>query len=228
MPEYRNRLLRVLTPDQLALLEPLERVELPTGKIVYRMEEPVTHFILPDRVVVSMIFRLGDGHGVEVMTSGATLIGGHTVFQVPESLHDILTRVGGIGWRVPRDRLLAAIEEDRDLFIRVRAMVRLMDRAMATSVACRSVHTVEQRFARLLLIVRDGLYSIRIPLSVPTIAEMLSVNRSYLGRMAQSWAGQTLIAQNRHWVELRDEAAIEAIACVCYREIAAERIRVLS
>lgn len=218
----------MLTPEQLALLEPLERVPLRTGEMIARIEVPVTHFIFPESVIVSMIFTLGDGHAVEVMTSGSTLIGGHTVFQVAESLHDILIRVGGAGWRVPRDRLLTAIRQDDALFLRVRALVHLMDRAMATSVACRNVHNVEQRFARLLLIVRDGLYSTHIPLSVPTMADMLSANRSYIARIAQRWTRDGLLSQNRHWVEIRDEAAMENAACVCYRDIANERLRVLT
>jgi CRP-like cAMP-binding protein len=229
MPEYSNRLLRVLTPEQRALLEPLERVTLRAGQVVYRMEQPVTHFIFPEGVLLSFVFILADGQAVDVLTSASTIIGGHTIFQVPESVHMILIRVGGGGWRVPRARLLDAMKRDPALFERLRALVHVMDRLMARNVACRSAHSVEQRFCRLLLIARDAVEGEQLPLSIPMIADMLSAHRGSLNRLARAISAEGVIAfdQHRH-IELRDPAAVEARACVCYRETADDRAAALS
>jgi CRP-like cAMP-binding protein len=228
MPTSSNRLLRVLTPDQRALLEPLEPLELRAGDVIYRMDEPVTHFILPEKMLVSLVFLLSDGQRVEMMQGGRALLGGHTLFQVPEGLHELLVRIGGIGWRVPRERVLAAMERDVPLFLRLRALVHLMDRTMATSVACLSVHSIEQRFARLMLHVRDTIEDTRIPLSVPTIAEMLPANRSHLQRLMKTFDARGIIIANRQQVELRDLQALTAMSCGCYHELAAERDRVFA
>lgn len=229
MPRYRNRLLRALTPRQLAALEPLKRVELSAGQVLYRMEKPVTHFIFPERVLVSYVFVLGDGQAADVLTSGAAMIGGHTTFQVPESLHDIVIRVGGTGWRVPRRRLLRAMDRDPVFRERLRALVHVMDRTMARNVACRVRHSVEERFCRLLLIARDAIESDALHLSIPTMAEMLPVHRGHLSRLTQTMTAAGIIGQDehRHVVLLNADAVLER-ACVCYRETAEDRRAVLN
>jgi CRP-like cAMP-binding protein len=221
-----NRLLRVLTPDQRALLEPLELVELRAGEVIYRMEDPVTHFILPEKMLVSLVFTLSDGQRVDMMEGGRALLGGHTLFQVPEGLHELLVRIGGFGWRVPRERVLAAMEQNPPLFARLRALVHLMDRTMAQSMACRSVHSIEQRFARLMLHIFDTIEDAHIQLSVPVIAQMLPANRSYLQRLMRGLAAQGIITTNRQHIELNDLRALAAISCRCHRELVVQRERV--
>lgn len=229
MPKYINRLLRVLTPSQRAALEPLERIDLVPGQVLYEMEEPVTHFIFGERVLLSFIFVLGDGRAVDILTAGATLIGGHTTFQVPESLHRILIRAGGVGWRVPRERLLEAMDRDPAFRERLRALVHVMDRTMARNVACGREHTVEQRFCRLLLIARDAVESESLELSIPTFAEMLPVHRGHLSRLARTMTAAGMIGFDpQRRVVVRDSNAVLARACTCYRETAADKRRALT
>lgn len=228
MPEYRNRVLRSLTPEQLALLEPIVPVVLRARQIVYRVEEPVTHIYFVERGLMSLIRPLSDGKRVEIWTSGGSMAGGNTLFQVPESLHDVVMRTEAIAWRISRETIHAAMRADPALERRFKAWVHYIDVTIAQSAACQRVHTVPQRLCRQFLAFREILGGDRFEVSPHALSLMLTRSRSKTSRILAEFAAQGLIVHDRRSVKILDWSGIAAQSCACFAESYEGAVRALN
>ena len=233
MIEYRdNVLLRVLTPAQIALFEPLEPTIVRTGHIIYRMDQPIEFIYFTMRVVAVSWRPMPDGGRMPVMTVPANTLGTHTLLGRAESVHEIEILLGGDrepnGWRVPRSRVIAAMRQDAELYARIEMWVHTLDHFMSQMTACRGKHDIEQRLCRKLLMIRDGLGSPYIGLSVPTLAKLLPADDGYLSGLVRRMEAQGILQRNRRGLRLIDVAEIERRACLCYSYLADHRRRALA
>ena len=224
MPEYSdNGLLRVFRPAWIALLEPLEPVTLCPRQVLYKMDERVEHIYFPVRVIGATVRPMPDGKRVPYMTAPAAVFGTHTLLQ-PEALFDLEIVVGDTkpnAWRVPRVSLLLAMQQNAALDRGLRGFIHVMWHFLMLAGACRGTHDAEPRFCKTLLLIRDGLGTSHIPLSVPTLAELLSVDRKYLTAVVNKMVECGLLTRRtRHSLGLLNTAAIERRACSCYRYLA--------
>src|SRR3954463_14548217 len=63
----RNTLLRALSADDLALLQPhLEVVELKRGDVVAEPNKPIQHVVFPEDAIISAVASTPDGRRIEV------------------------------------------------------------------------------------------------------------------------------------------------------------------
>jgi CRP-like cAMP-binding protein len=90
---------------------------------------------------------------------------------------------------------------------------------MLQTADCNRVHRVEQRAARWLLQIQDCISADQFPLTQDVLATMLSVRRPTVTRVAGLWRRAGAVAYRRGRVTIVNRAALEAIACACYRLI---------
>lgn len=218
MPEYRNRLLRSLTAEQLALLEPITPIVLRARQVIYRVEEPVLQLYFVERGLMSFIRPLSDGKRVEIWISGGTMTGGQTLFQVPESNHELVMRTEGIAWRISRETIHAAMRADPALERRFKAWVHYIDAVVAQTSACQRVHTVPERLCRHFLAFRECLGGDRFDISPHALSRMLTRSRQQTDGTLAEFAAAGLITHDRKSVEIRDWAGIAARSCACFDE----------
>ena len=85
------------------------------------------------------------------------------------------------------------------------------------STACNTVHSVEQRLARWLLMARDRMGSDEFPLTQEFVAMMLGASRPTVTIVASTLQQVGLITYHRGNLKILDGERLEAASCECYR-----------
>ena len=82
--------------------------------------------------------------------------------------------------------------------------------------ACNSLHAVEQRFARWILMLFDRVSDRELPITQECISQMLGVRRSSVSATARRLQERGLIRYRRGKVAIVDRKGLECVACECY------------
>jgi CRP-like cAMP-binding protein len=87
------------------------------------------------------------------------------------------------------------------------------------NLVCNRLHTIEQRLAKWLLVMRDRVASDQLNLTQEFVSYMLGVHRPGVSIAISALENDGLIRHRRNWIELRDQEGIAARSCECYRAI---------
>jgi len=89
------------------------------------------------------------------------------------------------------------------------------------SVACNSLHSVEERMCRWLLMMHDRAEGELLTYTHEFLANMLGANRTSITLAAQSLQNLGLIRYRRGLIQVRDRAGLENASCECYAVVKA-------
>jgi CRP-like cAMP-binding protein len=105
------------------------------------------------------------------------------------------------------------------------AYVQAFLEQVLVSVACNGRHSLKQRLARWLLMMRDRGDDDALPITQNLLAEMLGVQRPTITNAARELERAGLIARGRRQVTILDRQGLIKASCECYR-LVHERIAV--
>jgi CRP-like cAMP-binding protein len=224
-----NRLLAAVPAVDCALLEPYAQlVQLVHRQVLFEPEEDVviTHFPLTG-TMAALVVVLEDGTTGEAATIGREgAIGGIVSGGHKPAFARAVTEIAGAAIRIETARIEVA--KERSLAVR-ELFARYADALLAQilqSVTCNAVHSLQQRFARWLLMTSDQVGSAELPLTQQTIGAMLGVHRTSVMRVASALQNQGLIRYGRGRLTIVNRADLEQTACECYRAVARHAKRV--
>ena len=223
-PTGANRLLNALPPDEARQLLPdLERVHLAAQDVLYEPGAPFTHVYFPIDCVVSLLTIMSDGAAAEAATVGREGMIGLPVFPVSDSAFSrVLCQVPGDALRLPVAAFRAALAQGGALSWVVQRYVQVLFHQVMQTAACNRLHRVEQRGARWLLQIHDAVGADQFSLKQESLALMLSVQRPTVTLVAGMLRRAGAIEYSRGRVTVVDRAALEAVACDCYRVMQAQ------
>ena len=217
--EPRNRLLAALPARDLLSLQPhLTAVPLPGGSILSEADEPLDRVYFVDTGVVTLVTAFERRVTVGVAAVGregvvgatALLLGGDTAL----GRSSVLVPGSALALEVPRFR--SALRKSLKLRAACEASTRALFVQMLQSVPCSRLHTVEQRYARWLLVCADRTEGATFDLSQECLAEMLGVPKSRSPGVARKLEQAGLICRRRGETTVLDRRELEAVACECY------------
>jgi CRP-like cAMP-binding protein len=226
-----NRLLAALPADEYRRLLPhLKTVSLKFKQTLQKADEDVHTIYFPGGGVCSVVTVMEDGRMVEVATVGNEGLIGITAFfgderpsgaamvQVPEVEAQIMS-VASFKKEVERRGPF------RDVISRYgQAFVALI----MQSSACNSLHPVEQRCARWLLMTHDRVGRDEFALTQEFLAVMLGVRRPTVTIVAGALQKAGLIDYGHKRIIILNRKALEAASCECHRVVKAHFDRLLS
>ena len=99
---------------------------------------------------------------------------------------------------------------------------------VAQSAACNSMHLIEQRCARWLLITADAVNSCEFGLTHEFLSQMLAVRRPGVTVAIGELERAKLIAHRYGRISILDPEGLEKAACECYRTVKDRRRELLS
>ena len=99
----------------------------------------------------------------------------------------------------------------------VYAYVQAFLEQVMVSVACNGAHSLKQRLARWLLMMRDRCDGDTLPITQSLLAEMLGVQRPPLTNTARELERAGLIARGRRQVTILDRQGLIEASCECYQ-----------
>jgi CRP-like cAMP-binding protein len=91
------------------------------------------------------------------------------------------------------------------------------------SVACNGAHSLKQRLARWLLMMRDRGDEDALQITQDLLAEMLGVQRPTITNTARELEGAGLIARGRQQITILDRLGLIEESCECY-QLVRERV----
>lgn len=223
MRETNNQLLRFLPPGELKrLLSISEKVQLHAGQVLHHWRLPMSHVYFLEHGLVSVSAKVASDRFVEVWFVGAEGLVGAPLMLTDDQLppYRRVVQVDGSAWRVsiPDFKRLLANELPvlRKVLMRYLYVVLLQT---SQSGACNSIHSIEQRTARWLLLVRNALGSDVVPLTHEVLSRVLGVRRASvtecLDRLQK--AGCTKAA--RGGIVISNARALQTKSCGCFRII---------
>ncbi len=214
----QNRLLVATNPEERARLRALlEPVTLLPGEILLDVDQAIDYVYFPQSGVISLLTMVKEDQFVETCTIGREgAVGLVTATGSGISLSRVVVQIAGRALRIKAEDLRTAIKDMPDFQdIKTRYGEALISQILQT-LACNTLHSVEQRLCRWLLICRDRTASEIIPLTQEALAEMLGVQRTTVTAAARSLQSRGFIRYRRGVIECTDVTGLKEASCECY------------
>jgi CRP-like cAMP-binding protein len=221
----RNRLLLALPSRDLKRLMPeLEQVRCEFRQILMDADSPLDHVFFPDSGVVSVVAVYSDGSIIEMATIGREGFADvQAVFGAKTSSVRLLVQIQGSAAKMSRVAFTRAMESMPSFRKLMYAYVQAYLEQIMVSVACNGVHSLKQRLARWLLMMRDRSDDDALPITQDLLAEMLGVQRPTITNVAKELERDGLIKRGRRQVTILDRKRLTKASCECY-QLVRERV----
>jgi CRP-like cAMP-binding protein len=213
-----NRLLRALPSENLERLIPeLEAIECRSEQILMDADSPIDAVYFPESGVVSVVAVYADGTIMEMATIGREgCTGVQAFFGVTHSSIRFLVQIPGKVIKMSRatfDRAMKTMPSFRAL---MSSYAHALLEQVLVSGACNGAHSLHNRLARWLLMMRDRSDADVLPVTQNLLAEMLGVQRPTVTIAVQVLERSGLIIRGRKAVTIVNRAGLMNAACECY------------
>ncbi len=220
IPIRNGVLAGLLVADYKHLLPKLEHVTLTRGRTLYHADQEIADVYFPEDAVVAMVDTLEDGRTVEVGIIGREGIVGVNVFLGGVITPDkAVVQLSGGAMRMSADHLRAETHFGSPLQQVLLGYALTFLAVISQSVACSQHHDIDQRLARLLLILSHYAGSREFSMVQASLAGLLGVRRAGITGAAGKLQAQGLIRYQRGRITVLDARGLEKTSCECYRFI---------
>ena len=222
--EVANIILASLPAAEFDELAPsLERADFATGETLFGVEDAPGRVYFIESGLLSLISTLEDGTSIEVAALGREGLGGLLMLLGADAA--VLTALAQIGGEALCIRTGSAREAFGRLPAfrsRVLAYTRMLMAHVMQTAACNTLHTVEQRLARWLLMCRRRLESDTLPLTQEFLSHMLGVRRSGVTVAVGIFEQAGLIKHSRGTIVVENAEGLRGASCECIKVLTEE------
>jgi CRP-like cAMP-binding protein len=219
----RNRLLLALPSSNLKQLMPeLEQIRCRPEQVLMDVDSSLDHIFFPDIGVVSVVAVYADGSVIEMATigrEGCTSV--QAVLGAKSSSVRLLVQIPGSAAKMSRaafTRAMGSMPSFRNLMY---AYAQAFLEQVLVSVACNGAHSLQERLARWLLMMRDRGDDDALEITQSLLAEMLGVQRPSITNAVHELERGGLIARGRRQITILDRQGLMAASCECYQLVRA-------
>ncbi|HEY2802561.1 MAG TPA: Crp/Fnr family transcriptional regulator [Actinomycetota bacterium] len=211
--DARDRLFEAATPHELV-----------EGEILHESGQSIDTIYLPTTGIISLLAVTRSGSAVEaglVGREGFAGIPGVLGRDAPRNVQ-AMSQIAGQALAVEMKLVVEEMDTSDDLAGLVKAYINAVWAETAQSVACNRLHSVNERCARWLLLVRDRLGRSEFRLTQEFLAMMLGIRRPSVSVAAEAMQEQGLISYHRGDLKILDGDRLRKASCECYPIIRAE------
>src|ERR1700735_4465631 len=219
----RNRLLLALPARNLKrLMAELEQIRCQRGQVLINADSALDHVFFPDSGVVSVVAVYADGSIIEMATVGREgFTDVQAIFGTKRSSVQLLVQIPGSAARMSRAAFTRAMRSMPPFRNVMEAYVQAFLEQVMVSVACNGAHSLKQRLARWLLMMRDRSDGDALPITQDLLAEMLGVQRPTITNAARELERAGLIERGRREITILDRQGLTEATCECYQLVRA-------
>jgi CRP-like cAMP-binding protein len=219
----RNRLLLALPSRNLKRLMPeLEQIRCQRAQVLMDADSPLDHVYFPDSGIVSVLAVYADGSVIEMATigrEGCTDV--QAIFGAKRSSVQLLVQIPGSAAKMSRAAFTRAMQSMPSFRSLMYAYVQAFLEQVMVSGACNGAHSLKERLARWLLMMRDRSDDDALPITQNLLAEMLGVQRPTITNAVGELERAGLIEPGRGQVTILDRKGLAEASCECYRMVRA-------
>jgi CRP-like cAMP-binding protein len=129
----------------------------------------------------------------------------------------LLVQIPGSAAKMLRAAFAQAMESMPSFRNLMYAYVHAFLEQVLVSVACNGAHSLQERLARWLLMMRDRSDEDALPITQNLLAEMLGVQRPTITIAARELERTGLIARGRRQITILDRQGLTKASCECYQ-----------
>jgi CRP-like cAMP-binding protein len=225
----QNRLLARLADEHYeALLPSFELVHNDIRETLHERDRPIPYVYFPCNCAHSCTIVLENGSMVEVGTIGNEGFSGVELLLKGEAATEtVICQIPGESIRMGAADFLDAVNGQTPLRRITECYFLGYLSQVSQSVACNRMHTIEERFARWLLVSHDRVRNEEFLLTQEFVATMLGVHRPSVSMVAAAFQKTGLIEYSRGRMKILDRPGLEHMSCECYAAVRAQFRRVL-
>ena len=196
----------------------LEHIPIQREQVLIDADSALDHVYFPDSGVVSVLAVYADGSMIEMATIGREgYTGVQAAFGAKTSSARFLVQIPGSAAKMSRVQFKRAAQAMPSFRNLTHAYVQAFLEQIMISVACNGAHSLKQRLARWLLMMRDRDDDDVLPISHNLLAEMLGVQRPTITNAAQELERAGLIERGRRQVKILNRQGLCGASCECYQ-----------
>ena len=217
----QNEILSSLPADELAaVMQHATQKSFTLREELFEEGDPLEIVYFPLSAMISLVNVLNDGTTIEVMTIGREgFIGLPLLNDVSTARFRGLCQISGDCLQLSAKDFLRVLKTTPELLRRLRRYSQFATEVAAQSVACNSVHEVEQRCARWLMLTADAVGSTTFEITQEFLSQMLAVRRPGVTVAMGALARRGLVSQLYGKVTLVDVEGLKKVSCECYQKI---------
>jgi CRP-like cAMP-binding protein len=196
----------------------LEHIRCQRGQVLMDADSSLDHVFFPDSGVISVVAVYADGNIIEMATVGREGCSGvQAALGAKSSSVRFLVQIPGSAAKMSRvafTRAMGSMPSFRDLMY---AYVQAFLEQVLVSVACNGAHSLQERLARWLLMMRDRSDGDTLPITQNLLAEMLGAQRPSITNAARELEHAGLIERGRRQITILNRQGLMKASCECYR-----------
>jgi CRP-like cAMP-binding protein len=215
----KNRLLAALPRDEYERLLPrLELVRFPKNRILYEAGEGIHYAYFPTHGLASLFAITEDGSTLEIGTVGSEgYIGVPILHQVGITAYRVTVQLPMMALRMEANGFVFESNREGTLRTVLSRYAHVVETQLVQAVVCSLTHTVEQRLARRLMVMRDCVDSDTFEVTQEQLSIILDRHRNRISEAGIVLRNMGLIEIARSQLKIIDRQGLEAAACECYR-----------
>ena len=202
----------------------LEDIPCPSGQVLLDAENSLDYVFFPHSGVISVVAVYADGNTIEMATIGREGCSGvQALLGARMSSVRLLVQIPGSAARVSRAAYMRALGSMPSFRALMYHYVEAFLEQVMVSVACNGAHSLTQRLARWLLMMRDRADDDTLVITQDILAQMLGAQRPSVTNAARELERAGLIERGHRQITIIDRQGLTKTSCECY-QLVRERI----
>jgi CRP-like cAMP-binding protein len=221
----QNSILSGLTGAEYARFAPhLEPVSLPVGQVIVEAGGAIKYAYFLNSGMASVVATLSNGATLEVGVIGREGVADvNALLGCKVNLNRVIVQVALTAMRMKASMLMRLYEDSAKQFRATgNRYVQYRLNQVSQSAICNHAHEIEERLARWLLTTADTVGNDQFELTHEFLSQMLGARRSSVTLAAGTLANAGVIEYHRGRILILKRAALEDLACECYRTLKRE------
>jgi CRP-like cAMP-binding protein len=220
-----NKLLLSLPSRDLRQLAPnLKFIRCQSEQVLLDVDASLDYVFFPNSGVISVVAVYADGSVIEMATTGREgCVPVQAYFGARHSSARLLVQIPGTAARMSRaafNRAMKSMPSFRGLML---AYVQAFFEQVLVSVACNGRHSLKERLARWLLMMRDRSDADVMPITQDLLAELLGVQRPSVTHAVAELEEAGLIRRGHRQITILNRKGLIKASCECY-QLVRERV----
>lgn len=225
-----NGILAKLPPEELqAVAEKGETHTATLREVFFDEGDRLEYVFFPLTGMASLVTILADGGMVEAMAVGREGFVGLTVLhEANVSGYRGICQIEGDFFRLPSGVFHELVQKTPELRRQLLRYSEFCQQTIAQWAACNSVHLIEQRCARWIMVTADSIGQSSFSLTQEFLSQMLSVRRPGVTVAVGGLQRRGLISHHYGKVTILDETGLRKAACECYQKVRERAVQLLA
>lgn len=214
-----NRLLNLLTDNcRKNFINQCDLVSLNLGDLLCSPGDHIAHIYFPVEGIISWEKQIvGSPFLLVTLIGNEGMLSIGLMLDVNISPCRAVVQKSGFALRITVSAFMHQLEHNPALSLVLKNYVFVAYSQALQTAACNLYHQLENRLARLLLMLQDKSQSDELHITQELLAQMLGVRRVGVTKAAGSLQRQNLISYSRGNVIIHNANGLKALSCVCYQ-----------